>query len=247
MRMIGFSSGSLAYADFRRALEILKGRPVRAVELSALRECELQPMLDALDELDLSQFNYISFHAPSAFSDGDERGVVDLLSTLIRRRWPIILHPDVCRDFTLWRRFGPQLCVENMDRRKFVGRTVSELEEVFARLPEASFCFDFGHARQVDSTMSEAHSMLKRFDRRLKQVHVSEVNTSSKHDTLSYASVLAFREVAPLLREEVPVILETPVSEDGLVSEMRRAMEALPTRHDQQAYKWSVPTATVRA
>jgi endonuclease IV len=157
------------------------------------------------------------------------------------------VHPDVCHDFKLWERFGAQLCIENMDRRKTVGRTVVELQEIFAKLPEASFCFDFGHARQVDSTMAEAHFMLKKFDRRLKQVHVSEVNTSSKHDTLSYASVLAFREVAPLLREEVPVILETPVSEDGLVSEMRLAMEALPTRHEQQAYRWTVPTATVRA
>jgi hypothetical protein len=247
MRTIGFSSGSLAYADFRRALDMLRGKPVRALELSALRECELQPMVEALDELDLSQFNYISFHAPSGFPEEHEVEVFEMLSQVVRREWPIIVHPDVCHDFELWGRLGPQLCIENMDRRKALGRTVVELQEIFDKLPEASFCLDIGHARQVDSTMAEAHFMLKRFDRRLKQVHMSEVNTSSKHDTLSYASVLAFREVAPLLREEVPVILETPVSEDGIVSEMRLAMEALPTRHEQKAYRWSAPTAAVRA
>lgn len=229
MREIGFSSGALAYADFRRALDMLRGKSVRALELSALRECELRPMLQSLDELDLSQFDYISFHAPSAFPEEHEQEVVDLLSTLIQRAWPIILHPDVCHDFELWKRFGPQLCVENMDRRKSIGRTVLELEQIFTALPNASFCFDFGHARQVDSTMAEAYFMLRNFDSRLKQVHVSEVNTSSKHDTLSYASILAFREVAALLRQDVPVILETPVTEDRIDSEIQRAREALPT------------------
>jgi hypothetical protein len=120
------------------------------------------------------------------------------------------------------------LCVENMDKRKPIGRTANELESVFDQLPEASLCFDIGHARQVDSTMTEAYFILKRFSRRLRQVHLSEVNTRSKHDRLSYASVLAFREVAPLIPEDVPIILETPVSEDQLASEVQQATEALP-------------------
>jgi hypothetical protein len=228
MRAIGFSSGALAYADFRRALALLKGKPVRALELSALRECELRPMLNSLDELDLSQFDHVSLHAPSGFPEQEEAEIVALLSTLLRRHWPIILHPDVIHDFERWRPLGSLLCIENMDRRKSSGRTQSELEQIFARLPEASFCFDFGHARQVDTTMTEAYFMLKSFNGRLKQVHLSEVNTSSKHGLLSYASILAFREVAPLVPEGVPVILETPVSEDQIESEMERAMQALP-------------------
>ena len=44
-------------------------------------------------------------------------------------------------------------------------------------------------------------------------VHVSEVNTRSKHDVLSYTSILAFQEVAELIHSEVPLILETPVGE----------------------------------
>ena len=228
MRTIGFSTGALAYADFRKALEMLRGKPVRAVELSALRECELEPMLQSLDSLDLSQFEYISLHAPSASSQEHEAEIVRLLLTVVNYGWPIILHPDACYDYELWKQFGAQICVENMDRRKSVGRTVAELQQVFSKLPEASFCFDFGHARQVDSTMAEADFLLKTFSNRLKQVHVSEVSTSSKHDTLSHASILAFREVAHLLRQDVPVILETPVTEDRIESEIQRAKEALP-------------------
>ncbi len=79
---------------------------------------------------------------------------------------------------------------------------------VFELLPEATFCFDIGHARQFDSTMTEAYLLLKAFQDRLRQVHVSEVNTNSKHDVMSYASILVFREVAHLIPPDVPLILE---------------------------------------
>src|SRR5580693_2147376 len=86
---------------------------------------------------------------------------------------------------------GPSVCVENMDKRKPGGRSVGELARIFAELPDATFCFDIGHARQFNPTMTEAWLILKEFGSKLRQVHVSEVNTRSKHDRLSYASILA--------------------------------------------------------
>jgi hypothetical protein len=234
MRRIGFSSGALAYADFRRGVAMLRNKSVHALELSALRQDELVPLIDGLDQLDLSQFEYIAVHAPSQFAPANEAGFVELLSHLCERGWPVVLHPDAVCDFSLWRRLGKMLCVENMDKRKPIGRTVSELERVFEQLPEASFCFDIGHARQVDSTMTEAYFILKRFGHNLRQVHLSEVNTSSKHDPLSYASIQAFREVAAFIDEEIPIILETPVPENQIEFEMSQALEALPV--EQPAY-----------
>jgi hypothetical protein len=228
MRRLGFSSGALAYADFRRGVAMLQHKAVRAVELSALRQNELRPMVEALDELDLSQFEYIALHAPSQFAEKDEEEIIHLLSAASARGWPIIVHPDAIHEYSRWRSFGRRLCVENMDKRKPIGRTVSELESIFDRLPDAAFCFDIGHARQVDSTMTEAYFILKCFRERLQQVHVSEVNTRSKHDPLSYASILAFQEVAGMIPEDVPVILETPVPEDQIEFEMQQALEALP-------------------
>jgi hypothetical protein len=207
---------------------MLHHKAVSAIELSALRQNELRPMVEALDELDLSQFEYISLHAPSQFPRDDEEKIVGLLYGVCARGWPVILHPDAIHEYAPWRSLGKMLYVENMDKRKPIGRTVSELESVFDRLPEAAFCFDIGHARQIDSTMTEAYLMLKRFRDRLRQVHVSEVNTRSKHDPLSYASILAFQEVGGMIPEDIPVILETPVPEDQIEFEMERAREALP-------------------
>ncbi|HXN47920.1 MAG TPA: hypothetical protein VN893_14835 [Bryobacteraceae bacterium] len=227
-RTIGFSTGALAYADFRRALRMLHSRAVAAVELSALRQPELQPLMESLDALDLSQFTYIAVHAPSRVEPAAEPEVVRSLLRVAERGWPVVLHPDAVHDYALWRQLGAALCVENMDRRKPHGRTAGELESVFERLPQASLCFDIGHARQVDSTMTEAYFILRTFGNRLRQVHVSEVNTRSTHDPLSFTSVLAFRQVAELIPENVPLILETPVCEGQIESEMAIVREALP-------------------
>src|SRR6187200_2433360 len=67
MRPIGFSSGALAKSDYRRGLELQKSASFTAIELSALRERELQPLVDAAQTLSLDQFSYVSFHAPSSF------------------------------------------------------------------------------------------------------------------------------------------------------------------------------------
>src|ERR1035438_7613326 len=122
MRPIGFSTGALAYADFRRGLEMTRRQGIRAIELSALRQNELVPMLDALDTLDLTGFDYISIHAPSQFDPRWEKSLWERLQKEIWRGWPVVIHPDSICDFTLWRELGPAICVENMDNRKPVGR-----------------------------------------------------------------------------------------------------------------------------
>jgi hypothetical protein len=114
-----------------------------------------------------------------------------------------------------------------MDKRKPIGQTVADLAEIFGALPRASLCFDIGHARQVDPTMSEAAAILQRYSARLRQLHVSEVNSQSKHDPLSFESVLAFRRVAHLVPENTPVILESRVEEDGIDDEIENACKAL--------------------
>lgn len=228
MRTIGFSTGALAYSDFRCALAMISNLDVRAIELSALRDVELEPLLSAVDSLELGRFSYISIHAPSQFLGLSERDVQALLVKHLWRKWPIILHPDAIKDFGIWRDFGPLLLIENMDRRKPVGRSKRELEFVFKELPDAGLCFDIGHARQFDPTMAEAHLILREFRSRLMQVHVSEVNSRSKHDRLSYASITAFQEVAHLLPPEIPLILETPTSGFDIQTEIAKAELALP-------------------
>jgi hypothetical protein len=228
VRPVGFSTGAIAYADFNRALGLLQGEAVTCVELSALRFAEAAPLLRSLRQLDLAKYSYISFHAPSSFDSEQEKMLVSGLREYLPTSWPIVLHPDTVHDQSLWRQFRSQLAIENMDQRKLGGRTVEELAAVFDRLPEASFCFDIGHARQCDTSMTGAYKMLKAFQERLIQVHVSEVNSSSQHDPVSYAAQISFREVSNLIPNNIPLIVESRVNSNGIGREICRVLEALP-------------------
>ena len=200
-----------------------------AIELSALRAPEITPLLSAINDLDLGEYEYVSFHAPSNYVGVSEADIARRLLEQLPPTWPVILHPDASSNLALWEPFGERLLVENMDKRKAGARFATELEQVFERLPRASLCFDIGHARQVDPTMLEAYQILRQFGGRLREIHISEVNTASRHEPLSYGVVLAFRDVAWLVQQypDIAVILETPVGESEMIHQAEMALEAL--------------------
>jgi endonuclease IV len=110
-----------------------------------------------------------------------------------------------------------------MDKRKAIGRTVEELSDLYQRFPAAGLCFDIAHAHQVDTSMTEAYRILRAFKARIRQLHISEVTSSSKHDRISESALRSFQTVADQLPKDVPVILESPVSPFEAVSELRQA------------------------
>lgn len=227
MRPIGFSTGALAYGDFQKALVMLDGKSANAVELSALRTHELPSLVDAVDSVRVDHYAYVSVHAPSKFTAEEEPRIIEQLRVFVRKGWPIVLHPDAISDISLWRTFGDHLCIENMDKRKPIGRKVSELQRIFIDLPDALFCLDLAHARQVDSSMTEAYLLLERFGPRLRQLHISEVDSSSKHERISWGATRAFQEVADLIPKDAPAILESIVPEDQIEEELDHARQAL--------------------
>jgi hypothetical protein len=227
VKLIGFSTGALARSSYRRALQMLDDKPVNAVELSALRQEELQSLIDDLGNLNLDKYSYCSFHAPSSMEPSFEPTAIKLLERVAIRDWPIIVHPDALHTPAAWAHFDDLLCIENMDKRKSIGQTAADLARIFELLPGASLCLDLGHARQVDPTMTEAAAILQNFGSKLRQLHVSEVNTQSKHDPLSLESILAFRRVAPLVPPDIPVIMESRVPENCILDELERAAESL--------------------
>lgn len=220
MRRYGFSTGALAHGDFGRALGLLKHVHVDAVELSALRPAELLPLVRFVSKADLSRFSFISVHAPTGFSPSDEPAIVRHLRGFSERGWPIVVHPDAIYRFTLWTEIGDNLLVENMDRRKPVGRTAHELAGIFSDLAEAGMCFDIAHARQFDTSMTEAYKILRQHGDRIRQVHISEVNTSSKHDRISPTAVRAYQDVSGLVPPDAPIILETPAEGDQIEEQL---------------------------
>ncbi len=232
MRPIGFSTGALARGDFQRALQLLGALDIRIVEISALRVCELEPLHAVFDSLDLGGFDFVSIHAPSRFPKECEDWVLERLAALGSSGLPVVAHPDTIYTPSKWRELGARLVIENMDKRKPIGRTVPEMRMIFDALPDARFCFDIGHARQVDPSMTEAALLIRAFGDRLEHVHISEVNTSSRHDPISLNAVRAFQWVAAYIPEWTPIILETLIDsgQSDVKTEIARARDGLNER-----------------
>jgi hypothetical protein len=212
---------------------MLASKRAQAVELSALRSVELPRLLDAmssrLEELQ-GRYRYIAFHAPTDYQD--ERELVERFKSLVERGFNIVVHPDTIRDVSLWRQLEDHVCIENMDSRKATGRTAKELRGFFEKLPQAKLCFDVAHARHVDPTMTEAARILSEFGDRLAQVHLSEVNSKGRHFAMSFIAKRAYEPLAGVL-SSVPVILESPVDEGGIDSEIEEAHRILAHSHPE--------------
>jgi hypothetical protein len=229
MRTIGFSTGALAKGDFALGLDAQREvQGIDAVELSALRDHELPTLVDAIDSLDLDDFEYVSLHAPSKLTAMNEKAAFDLLLR-VPEAWPIIVHPELLHTPALWRRLGERLCIENMDDRKTTGRTVAELRTLFDTFPEATFCLDLGHARQIDPTMTSAILMLREFGDRLRQLHVSDVGARGEHLPLGATARNSFARAARFVPNDCPIIIESIIDKDAIERELDTVIAVFDT------------------
>jgi hypothetical protein len=180
-----------------------------AVELAALSEPELPPLVDYLGRISSLPFRYLSVHAPTKHRSLGEEELVEVLAGLPAFVDAIVVHPDRISDPAPYRRLGSRLVVENMDSRKRSGLYADELADVFAALPDAGFCFDVAHAWSVDPGMEVGEELLDRFACRLRQVHLSSVDARQGHVPLTADHEALFE---PLLRRcrDVPWLLEAP-------------------------------------
>jgi hypothetical protein len=224
MERIGFSTGALAKGDFERGIALQRHQAIHAIELSALREHELPALAEHAQALELNQFDYVSVHAPSKLTGRDDAHIHGLLQD-IPPVWPVIAHPEILVDENAWRSLGNRLCLENMDNRKATGRTVEEMRELFRRFPDARFCLDLGHARQIDPTMATALRMLREFRAELIQIHLSEVGPHGEHLPLSALVAFEFGLLAPHIPESCPIIIESVIPADRIARELATARQ----------------------
>lgn len=211
MHTIGWSTGSLLpkgdKSNYPLAIELLNGTPFTAIEFGVLREWELPIFLDYLPDLDVNKFDTISFHA-CKLEKLTEKKLFEQIEPVIERGWPIVNHPDMITDYSLWGELGDQLYIENMESRKKLGKTVKDMEQIFDNLPDASMCFDIGHAKQVDPTMGLGRELCVKFSEKIGEIHLSEVDPiSCAHKIVNHSTLQVFGSIADVL-PSCPIILE---------------------------------------
>jgi hypothetical protein len=96
-------------------------------------------------------------------------------------------------------------------------------------LPDAQMCFDIAHARQVDTSMTIAYSIAQAFRGMIKQIHISTVNTSSRHDLITPNAARSFHALASIIPSTIPAILETPVRHGQLAEQLEMGKFSLDT------------------
>lgn len=206
---IGCSTGFFVEyrGDWPSLIEQATALSLRAIELAALSEDELPGLLAYLDDEPSLPCDYVSVHAPSKGRRMDEEELVGILDHLPPWIETIVAHPDTFEVPERWNRLGRRLAVENMDRRKPAGRTAQEMATVFELLPDASLCFDIAHAWAIDSSMAEGQAILDRFGGRLRQLHVSSLDSAQHHVPLTQEDEELFGSLLDRCRD-VPWILE---------------------------------------
>lgn len=227
MTNIGFSSGSIALDKFQVAVDLLIKYGITSIELSNLREDEVPTFFNNLDNLELSKFQYISYHAPSRLNELSEEKLLDYLHQIKQKKWNIVVHPDIITNFEIWNSLGENLLIENMDKRKSIGRTMSSLESIFEKLPNANLCFDIAHAYQIDSTMIEAIKILKRFKNKIKQIHISSLNSESKHEALTMHSMFNYKFLMDNINISIPFIIESCIYKNQIPSEYEKVKKLI--------------------
>lgn len=206
---LGASTGFMADArgNWSALVEEASRLSSFAVELMALAEDELPPLLAFLTDSPPLPFRYLSVHGPSKARRMAEADLVDRLVSLPAFVDAVVLHPDQIVDPSAYARLGSRLVIENMDSRKSRGTNRDELAGLFELLPEAGFCFDVAHAWTVDPSMEAAHDLLDGLGSRLRHVHLSSISVEHKHVPLSAEHELLFAPVLSRCRD-VPWILE---------------------------------------
>jgi sugar phosphate isomerase/epimerase len=218
---VGISTGAFEGSP-AEAVDASRAIGCDAIELSALRWREMDPLLELLNSLDLSQFKYVSIHLPSSIPEDSEMDLVRKLEGVTDQRILFVLHPDAVHEFSRWKVLGPRLLIENMDARKRTGRTLEELKTVLEALPQAGLCFDIAHAKQIDPTMTVAARILSGLHDRIRQMHVSDVDSKGAHYRLNAFALGIYRGLLGQL-PNVAAIVESPVNASNIKAETQIA------------------------
>src|SRR5690606_26285742 len=101
--------------DWEQQIKLGQSVSSWAIELSALSEEEVQPLLDYLVNAAELSFGFLSVHGPSKNRELPEDRLVELLLEITEYCDGIVMHPDTMGELEPFSRLGRKLFVENLD------------------------------------------------------------------------------------------------------------------------------------
>lgn len=226
--VIGFSTGALyKHQKTKLALRTIRQTGCLCVELGfvALKEWK---WLDDVTIEDLKHFSYVSFHAPAHdYSPSIETSTIIkkilFIHECVRRLDLVVVHPDLIRDFSALAASNLPIAIENMDRKKSMGRNPNDIFLILEQYPEWKMVLDLNHVYTNDQSMKLAESFIEKFGNKIAEIHLSGFIKS--HDPLFETRQAKIIESAKGI--SVPIIVESLLSPENLEREKKYILKIL--------------------
>ncbi len=199
--MLGFSTGCLFKhkLNIHEIIEIISATETEAIELNFGRVEEFlnlteTDILKIKDEVSI--FSKVSIHAPfrDISYDVNSSELLNKLNdfALLLSAEYIVFHPDtIVNGETIEGIFGSAAAIENMDKNKYFGKSVVDLDILFKTMPSAKFVLDLNHVYTHDKSMKLSRVLFEKYKSRIVSFHVSGYGGESDlHTSLSKTNAI---------------------------------------------------------
>lgn len=180
---LGFSTGCLYKTglNLHQQLEAIAALGCTAVELNFIKTAELVTTSKSdVCRHELAPFDYVSLHAP-IYAYCHNNTTFDIFAAIrkinrIRNLDMVVFHPDTVHDFSVFEAQDFPVAFENMDKRKKLGQTPSDMLTIVAKDDDWGMVLDVNHAFTIDIDDAEcrlASAFWQKLYHRIDQIHLS--------------------------------------------------------------------------
>lgn len=230
---LGFSTGVFYGREeisLENAIMELNRVAPEVIELNIASPTELAELSEAAIEL-CRRFKVRTIHAPfkDVRYDAHSKELLLKLKELAERLTAhyLVFHPDTIDDFELVEEvLGSLVAIENMDWRKSVGKTVAELQAIFAQMPSAGWLCDLNHVFTLDPSMQLAQALYDVLGDRLVGYHVSDFGGDEEPHTNFFvkANEDGTSQVAQTILGAIQKI-DVPIIDEGASADQENFLE----------------------
>ncbi|MCK5332298.1 hypothetical protein KAJ41_00345 [Candidatus Parcubacteria bacterium] len=216
MTDIGFTTGCLykTKLSYFEIIFLYKKIGTTAIELSfgSLEELDNFSLSSDIEKL-LQHFSYISIHIPWIEINYDinlkSEKIIGKIKSLCEQLpiKGIVVHPNCIGNFEYLESLKLPFLLENLNKGHLEGIS-SEQFKKFRDNFEFDFVFDLQHAFEHDQTMNVAKELLGVMKDKIKHIHISGQNNSTRH--LSVVNSDNQKKITQILKicPKVPIICE---------------------------------------
>jgi len=218
-RTIGFALGSIwrwmKGSNRAQLIDYLKELNIDGVEITLGTKEELYSFRLTPSQVSwLKKLDYVSIHAPFRLvrrADTPEEVIkqLNIISRLYKQvnAKNVIIHPNDLPSPKVLASYDMNFSTENLPKKRKV--TIAKLASTLKKYPHMGLCLDVAHAYLW--SRSETEKLVKRFSKRITEVHFSGTYRKKDHLSLQKVTKQFIKSIQPIKSLNVPIIIEEDI------------------------------------